>query len=156
MANTKRSVSFANGGFNSKNHCTTLIFLLVILTTVCNGFIMYRSKPWRERFFHNYLFTLLIIANLTLALVFAFMTTYFESAFEFQPISNHHMGICIGIMFGALAVNWIYNLVVNYFRLDHKSIVLEKEEAQLVSYIEKKGKVMIKDSMIQRNIGDFK
>jgi hypothetical protein len=36
------------------------------------------------------------------------------------------MGVCVGIMFGSLALNFIFNLFVDSFKLDHKSIVLEK------------------------------
>lgn len=78
LPNPKPTISIANGGFNSKNHCTTLIFILIILTSACNGFIIYRSKPWRERFFRNYLFTLLIFSNLIIALAFAFLTEQLE------------------------------------------------------------------------------
>lgn len=71
IPNPKPSISIG-GAFNSKNHCTTLIFILVILTSVCNGLILYKSKPWRERFFRNYLYTLLILSNFATALGFAF------------------------------------------------------------------------------------
>jgi magnesium-transporting ATPase (P-type) len=70
--NPKTDVRIANGGFNSKNKSTTLIFLLVILAIASNAFIMYRSMPWREKFFRNYLFTILISVNFSLALIFAF------------------------------------------------------------------------------------
>lgn len=36
------------------------------------------------------------------------------------------MGVCVGILMGSLAINFIYNLVIDYFKLDHKLIILEK------------------------------
>ena len=56
------------------------------------------------------------------------------------------MGICIGIMLGSLAINWIFNIVVNYFKLDHKQIVLEKEQPQQVSETLKNRTSKVKDS----------
>ena len=86
IPNPKTDVRIANGGFNSKNSSTTLLFILVILTVASNAFIVYRSKPWRERFYKNYLFTILITINFSLALIFAFTTKQLENAFDFQPI----------------------------------------------------------------------
>lgn len=124
MPNAKPRAYIAEGGFNSKNYSSTLIFIMVILTTVFNGFIIYRSKPWRERFFRNYLFTLLITCNIVIAFCFAFLTQPLETAMDFMPISNNHMGVCVGIMLGALTINYFYNLVIDRYKLDHKTIVL--------------------------------
>lgn len=126
VPNPRPRVSIADGGFNAKNYSTTLIYVCILIVTAVNGFIVYRSKPWKERFFRNYLFTLLIIANLTVALVFAFMTLELGEVMQFQPISRGYMGICMGILFGSLLLNYAYNLVVSHFKLDHSKIVLEK------------------------------
>lgn len=57
------------------------------------------------------------------------------------------MGICVAIVMGALTFNLIYNLVISLFKLDHKTIILEKEEDLLASMIMKKGnKIKIRDS----------
>jgi magnesium-transporting ATPase (P-type) len=72
IPNWKTDVRIAQGSFNSKNNATTLIFLLVILAIASNAFIMYRSEPWREKFYTNYLFTFLVVVNFSLALIFAF------------------------------------------------------------------------------------
>lgn len=47
QTNPQPKVSVSSGGFNSKNYSTTLVFVLVLIVTACNGFIIYRSKPWR-------------------------------------------------------------------------------------------------------------
>jgi magnesium-transporting ATPase (P-type) len=81
--NEKVVIRFDNEGFNSKTSSTTLIFLLVILVIASNAFIMYRSRPWREKFFTNYLFTFVVIVNFSLALVFAFTNKQIQNAFDF-------------------------------------------------------------------------
>jgi len=43
---------------------------------------------------------------------------------QFQPISKFHMGICMAIIFGSLAINWLYNIIISAFKLDHKTMML--------------------------------
>lgn len=83
IPNPQKTVSLQTNGFNSKNQCTTLLYVLVLMTVACNGFITYRSKPWRQRIYTNYILTFLLVVTLTVAIFFAFFNDYISSAFQF-------------------------------------------------------------------------
>lgn len=83
IPNPQKTVSLQTNGFNSKNQCTTLLYVLILMTAACNGFITYRSKPWRQRIYTNYILTFLLVVTLTVAIFFAFFNDYISSAFQF-------------------------------------------------------------------------
>ena len=117
VPNPQTSVSIQTNGFNSKNQSTTLLYVLILMTSACNGFITYRSKPWRQRIYTNLILTLILIINLAVAIGFAFFNDYVSPAFQFYFINRWSMGICIFINLGALVLNFIYNAVVGAFKL---------------------------------------
>lgn len=94
----------------------------MLLTTAINGFITYRSKPWRQKIYTNYILTFLIVINLALAFIFAFFNDKISEVFEFKLIPAWHMSICLGIMVGTLAISLIYNLFVESFKLEYKKL----------------------------------
>ena len=81
VPNSQKKVGIETNGFNSKNQSTTLIYVLMLLTTAINGFITYRSKPWRQKIYTNYILTFLIVINLALSFIFAFFNDKISEVF---------------------------------------------------------------------------
>ena len=106
--NEKPEATVLNG-FNSKTHTATIIFLMVLLPFNFNALFIYSSTPWKERFFGNFLFSFMLILNISIAGLFFFITRLIAKTFELEPISPFHSLILLSIMGGTVLLSFIYN-----------------------------------------------
>ena len=96
-------------GFNSKTYTSTIIFLMVLLPFNFNALFIYSSTPWKERFFGNFLFSFMLILNVSVSGLFYFITRLIAKAFELQPISPFNALILLAIMSGTVVLSLAYN-----------------------------------------------
>lgn len=89
------------------------------MITSINGFIIYQSKPWREPIYRNYFLMILLMSNLSIAIIFAFLNDKI-SLFEFEAISYKNIGISLAITVVALLINFSYNGIVKSLKLNYK------------------------------------
>ena len=125
--NPKPSITIANG-FHSQDHSATIVFLMILIPFAFNALFIYSSDPWKEKFYKNIPFSILLVVNVCLGVTFFFITKEMAEAFEMVEISYKNAGICLGITMGGVVLSFAYNSFIRSLKLDHKILVWNFEE----------------------------
>ena len=76
-----------------------------------SGVHIYRSGPWKEPFYKNKAFTIVVVVNFLL-LIAMYFTTKYLSFMDVQPIGVSEAGVVLAIMMGSAAVSFVYNKIL--------------------------------------------
>jgi hypothetical protein len=94
------------------------MYLLINLPLIVNVFTIYRSYPFKSKFYQNIPLLVLFILNIIAAIALFFTTAYMTKIFYVVSIPFEKSGICLLIMMVCLIVCYILNEI--YMKLSSK------------------------------------
>lgn len=103
-------MSFSKG-YYGLTKSATIVFLASNIIYVFHGMLVYRSKPWKQPFYKNKLFTILIVVNIIAIFVMFFNSSQF-SFLDVQPINRAEAGFVLLIMLFSVVVSTLYNYIM--------------------------------------------
>ena len=110
VPNPTPSITFQNG-YNHTTKSSTIVFLCQNIINIFLGVHIYRSGPWKEPFYKNKAFTIVVVVNILL-LIPMYFTTKYLSFMDVQPIGVNEAGVVLAIMMGSAAVSFVYNKIL--------------------------------------------
>ena len=113
VANPNPVVTFANG-YNGDCQSATVMFLTSIPIYLFLALFIYRSDPWKERFYQNKLFLILVIINI-ISTIFIFYATSKLSFLSVVQIPTKEVSICLAIVIGVGILMFIYNKMLEWW-----------------------------------------
>jgi len=108
-------------GYYGKTKSSTLIFLCQNIVNTFLGLCVYRSDPWKEAFYKNKAFTIIITINIILLTAMFFTTAQLTSFTDLQPIGLTQAGIIFTIMIMTVVVCLLYNYLIKRQAFHEKS-----------------------------------
>jgi type III secretory pathway component EscU len=82
---------------------------------------VYRSDPWKEPFYKNKAFSVIIAINILLLTAMFFTTAQLTSFTDLQPIGLAQAGVIFTIMLSTVAVCLFYNYLIKRQAFHEKS-----------------------------------
>lgn len=108
-SNNNPIVTLADGYKGLVCQTNTIMYLLINLPLIVNVFTIYRSYPFKCKFYQNIPLFVLFVLNIIAAIAFFFITAKLSNIFGILSINLEQSGICLLIMMVCLIVCYILN-----------------------------------------------